>query len=723
MKKLLAAFVCLLAFAAPAHAQETKSALISEINTNWPDNTTGAITPALLRSTVIDIVNSYFDFAGASSVACATHQFVTAFPSLSTTTCAQPAYGDISGLGSMAEQSAGSVAITGGTITGLPSPTNPSDAATKSYVDGSAAGLVVHSPVAYATAAVLPNSPTYNNTAGTLTAGSDAALVVDGQTVSTLGTRVLVQTQASGFQNGCYTLTTAGSGSVAWVLTRCTDFNTVAAGNIATSAYFLVDVGGTANAAGNSYVMTTSGTITLGSTALVFTQFALASGVASIGGVNGAVLLGTGLSITGQTLSGTTIGGLTGAVLLGTGLTSSSQTINTPWTISGSNIYNNNAGTVGIGGVAATQFGLVGSSNYYNINFGTALSSDPTIVNAGVGIFTTSGSGSGIYGTYGSLVLMGRYNSSGQGSVYIGANDVPTISVMENNNYVGIGPGTISPIGNLDVENSSNTATLCLNGNCASGVPIPGSTTVYPPAWNGGTPWATNAFGAPISCASTTTSCIQEAITYATTNHQNVHIVGCNDDAGTCVYQLTSCIQIPAVHQWQLKADNATYNWGSSPSCAIEFDSVDVGLVDWEGQIVFAGSGPYIVWFNPTNDAPTDGQIFITSSYFKFGSIVWNGSASAEIVAMEYQPNESGSLGILANSFIIAEVNMESNSNSGSAYMGTTAQTNLSGNYFQITTMHNYSGSNPTPIAALTGSGNFCIYKEGSNAFVQSTNC
>jgi hypothetical protein len=39
-------------------ARKTKAALTAEINTNSPDNNVGTITPATLRSTVIDIVNS-----------------------------------------------------------------------------------------------------------------------------------------------------------------------------------------------------------------------------------------------------------------------------------------------------------------------------------------------------------------------------------------------------------------------------------------------------------------------------------------------------------------------------------------------------------------------------------------------------------------------------------------------------------------------------------------
>lgn len=57
-------------------------------------------------------------------------------------TVAQLTNSDISGLGTMATQNANNVNISGGTITGLSSPTNPSDAATKSYVDVAVTGLL-----------------------------------------------------------------------------------------------------------------------------------------------------------------------------------------------------------------------------------------------------------------------------------------------------------------------------------------------------------------------------------------------------------------------------------------------------------------------------------------------------------------------------------------------------------------------------------------------------
>lgn len=81
-------------------------------------------------------------------------------------------------------------------------------------------------PVDAATTGVLPNTPTYNSGAGTLTAGANAAFpTVDGVT-AVANQDYLVKDQASSFQNGIYTLTTLGSGAAPWVLTRRADAST-----------------------------------------------------------------------------------------------------------------------------------------------------------------------------------------------------------------------------------------------------------------------------------------------------------------------------------------------------------------------------------------------------------------------------------------------------------------------------------------------------------------
>jgi hypothetical protein len=202
------------------------------------------------------------------------------------------------GLGSMATQNSNAVAITGGTITGLPTPVNPSDAAIKSYVDATATGLIILAQTRLATAAVLPNTPTYNNGAGTLTAGSNTTLTVDG-TVANLNDVVLVKNQASAFQNGIYTVTAAGSGAAPWVLTRASYFNSPS--NIKVGSYTFVTAGATN--INTSWVLQAS-VVTLGTDPITFNLFSSAANVvSSIGGSNGIIALGSGLSINSNVLN------------------------------------------------------------------------------------------------------------------------------------------------------------------------------------------------------------------------------------------------------------------------------------------------------------------------------------------------------------------------------------------------------------------------------------
>lgn len=203
------------------------------------------------------------------------------------------------GLGSMSTQSAGAVAITGGTITGLPTPVNPSDAARLQDVSAAASGVVVIPQSTLATAAVLPNTPTYaNGTAGvgaTLTAGANSTLTVDG-VVAALNAVVLVKNQASAFQNGVYTVTTAGSGGAAWVLTRATYFDQ-SAEMVAGSTTFITS--GSTNT-GSSFTLQAVVT-TVGTTSANFNQ-SFAAGITSLGGLIGTVPIGHGLKTSGNSI-------------------------------------------------------------------------------------------------------------------------------------------------------------------------------------------------------------------------------------------------------------------------------------------------------------------------------------------------------------------------------------------------------------------------------------
>lgn len=132
-------------------------------------------------------------------------------------------------------------------------------------------GFNVLAPSTLATTGALPNSPTYaNGTAGvgaTLTAGSNSTLTVD-STAAPLGTVVLVANQAATFQNGIYTVTTAGSGSAPWTLTRASYFNTTA--NMLAGSYTFVTSGATQAQTG--WVLQAAPT-TIGTSAVNFVLF------------------------------------------------------------------------------------------------------------------------------------------------------------------------------------------------------------------------------------------------------------------------------------------------------------------------------------------------------------------------------------------------------------------------------------------------------------------
>jgi len=156
------------------------------------------------------------------------------------------------------------------------SPTSANDIVNKAYVDAIAAGLTFHTACSLATIAALP-TVTYNNgTSGvgaTLTATANGALSVDSVTPGA-NARILVKDQAAGLQNGVYVVTTVGDGSTPFVLTRATDMNTAGNGYNQVNAgnYFLITAGSTL--ASTSWVLTTLPPITMGTTPLVFTQFA-----------------------------------------------------------------------------------------------------------------------------------------------------------------------------------------------------------------------------------------------------------------------------------------------------------------------------------------------------------------------------------------------------------------------------------------------------------------
>lgn len=170
-------------------------------------------------------------------------------------------------------------------ITSLADPTANTDAANKGYVDNAISGLSWKDEVVVAT-----------TTAGTLATSFANGSVVDGVTLAT-NNRILIKNQATGTENGIYTVNASGAP------TRATDSDTQA--DILGTAVYVAN--GTSNG-GTRWVCNNTGTITLGTTAITFVQF---SGASSYTAGNGLTLAGndfnvgagTGISVGADTVA------------------------------------------------------------------------------------------------------------------------------------------------------------------------------------------------------------------------------------------------------------------------------------------------------------------------------------------------------------------------------------------------------------------------------------
>lgn len=161
----------------------------------------------------------------------------------------------------------------------------PSTSAVSGYVQNAVAASNPTIAVKTATKAILPNSPTYTNGSSgigaKLTAGSNAALVVNGYAVS-LNDRILVKNQAAGLQNGIYKVTVVGSGAAAWELTRATDYDEISnvngGGVIPCETY----VNASGDTETNTLWLLTSSITAIGTDAFVYTSYTLGSNIVAV---------------------------------------------------------------------------------------------------------------------------------------------------------------------------------------------------------------------------------------------------------------------------------------------------------------------------------------------------------------------------------------------------------------------------------------------------------
>jgi hypothetical protein len=380
-----------------------------------------------------------------------------------------------------------SIALTSGTITSVP--TGGTDIVNKLYADSIAAGINFHQAVRLATTTTLPTY-IYNNGASgvgaTITGVANGALSIDGVT-AVAGNRILVKNEATSANNGIYTVTQVGNGSTPYILTRSADYNSAGAGvnQIDSGDFFLVTAGTTQS--NTSWVQQTPLPITVGTTGLVFTQFA-APVIYSAG--TGLSLAGTVFSVTNTGLTASTYGSASSVPVVAfnaqgqaTGVT------NTSIAISGSQITS---------GTVAVANGGTGASNAATAltNLGAYPATNPSGYTTNVGTVTSVGG----TGTVNGLTLTGTVTTTGSltlggtlSGISLTSQVAGTLPIANGGTGATTAANALNALGGYSASNPSgyttNTGTVTSVGGTGTvrGLTLTGSVTTSGSLTLGGT--------------------------------------------------------------------------------------------------------------------------------------------------------------------------------------------------------------------------------------------
>lgn len=184
---------------------------------------------------------------------------------------------------------------------------NSTSIATTAYTDLAVSNALAgtNPAVAVLAASTASLTGTYNNGASgvgaTFTVTATGTFSLDGTAINTIGQRVLLKNQASGFQNGVYTATVVGAVAVSPVFTRALDYNQPS--DINNTGAIPVQTG-TVNIS-TSWLLTST-VNSVGTDALTYVQFSLNPATTTSTICSGTVTLGTGALSTATKGNGST---------------------------------------------------------------------------------------------------------------------------------------------------------------------------------------------------------------------------------------------------------------------------------------------------------------------------------------------------------------------------------------------------------------------------------
>jgi hypothetical protein len=316
------------------------------------------------------------------------------------------------------------VSLNSNKITNLATPTNSTDAATKSYVDGVSQGLHIHQSARAATA-------TNVNISTELEPGD----IIDGVTLAE-NDRVLVKSQTNSAQNGIYVVQSSGAAL------RASDFNEP----IEVDGGDFVFVNQGTLYADTGWVQVTDNVVTIGTDPIVFTQFSGA----------GTYLAGTGLTLTGNTFSintGTTVDLSTAQTLTNKTINLSSNTIS--GTLAEFNTAVSNADLASLAGAETlTNKTINGANNTLTVRLANDVSGTLPVANGGTGITA--------FGTGVATALGVNVGSSGAFVTNGGALGTPSSATLTNATGLPVS-GIISSttqalgLGSIELGHASDT--------------------------------------------------------------------------------------------------------------------------------------------------------------------------------------------------------------------------------------------------------------------------